>query len=118
MNEWMMNEENSSLFEYCVLIMACLNGSLRKALTCAFLHTLNVVYSYSFSAMTLFQTVMIFSLHLCNSHLPKHLIFSCAIYAYSPHCTHKSILHMTAKVIFLSYNHITSLPHFSALFCK
>ena len=117
MNEWMMNKENSSLFEYCVLITACLNGSLRKAFTCVFLHTLNV-YSYSFSDMTLFQTVMIFSLHLCNSHLNKHLTFSYAIYAYSPHCTHKSIFHMTAKVIFLSYNHITSLPHFSALFCK
>ena len=61
MNEWMMDEENSSLFEYCVLIIAYLNGSLRKARTCAFRHTLIVVYSYNFSAMTFFQTVMIFS---------------------------------------------------------
>ena len=113
-----MNEENSSVFEYCVLATACLNGSLRKALTCVFLHTLNAVYSYSFSAMTLFQTVMIFSLHLCNSHLTKHLTFSYVIYAYSPHCTQKSVFHITAKVIFLSYNHITSLPHFSLYFAS
>lgn len=73
---------------------------------------------FLFSAMTLFQTTITFALNFCNAHLIKHLAFNHVTHTFTPQYTHKSTPHTTAKVIFLNNNHITSLAHSLASFCK
>lgn len=70
------------------------------------------------SAVTLFQTTIIFSFNSYNAHLTKRLAFSLTIHTYTPQYAQQSILHTTATGIFLNCNHIMSLAHSSASICS